>query len=140
MTVTRFLVDATAIAWYVDAKVAAQLDDLAMAGLVVSCDATELQLLGAVTDTTTRARVTALRAVAFEVLDTSGADFGRAAQVQTVLAERGEFGIAWPALVIAAIAERHEVTLLHRNPHYDVIGRVTGQAEQWASAGDRAGE
>jgi predicted nucleic acid-binding protein len=139
MTATRFLVDASAIASYADAKVAAQLDDLAMAGLAVSCGVVELQLLGAVADTATRARVAALRAVAFEVLDTSAADFGRAAQVQTVLAESGEFGIAWPALVIAAIAERHEVTLLHRNPHHEVIGKVTGQAEQCAGAGDQAG-
>lgn len=132
MTATRFLVDATAIAHYPNPQVGARLDGLAMDGRTVSCGVVELQLLGAVSDPATRARVAALRAAAFEVLETNGDDFRRAAQIQTLLAEQGECGIAWPALVIAAVAQRHEVSVLHCDRQYDVIQKVTGQATETA--------
>ena len=137
MSVARFLVDASAIARYADPAVAARLDGLAMDGLAVSCGAVELELLAAVRNTATRAKAVALRAVAFEVLETTGADFRRAAEVQALLVERGDFGVAWPALLVAAVAERHGVTVLHCDPCYEVIGKLTEQAEERVCEGDR---
>jgi hypothetical protein len=34
-------------------------------------------------------------------------------------------------LLIAAIAEVHEATLLHYDRHFDAIDRVTGQPMEW---------
>jgi len=49
--------------------------------------------------------------------------------------------VRWPActtravgfrdLLIAAVAERERVTLLHYDGHYDLIARITGQQAQW---------
>jgi predicted nucleic acid-binding protein len=139
MSVGRFLVDASAIARYPDPAVAAQLDALAMAGLAVSCGLVELQLQGALPDAETYTKVAVVRAAAFEVLETSEVDLRRAAQVQALLVERGEFGVTWPALVIAAVAERHEASLLHSDTQYDVITKATGQAGQWVGVAGQAG-
>ena len=139
MPVVRFLVDASVIARYADAAVAARLDGLAMEGLAVSCGVVELELLNAVLDPATRARLVVLRATAFEVLDTSTEDFRRAADVQTMLVERGELGVAWPALVVAAVAERHGAVVLHCDAHYEVIGKVTGQEVEMSSPASLGG-
>jgi predicted nucleic acid-binding protein len=33
--------------------------------------------------------------------------------------------------MIAAVAEVHEVTLLHYDRHFDLIARATGQLAEW---------
>jgi hypothetical protein len=43
------------------------------------------------------------------------------------LAEREEFSVPWMALLVAAVAERHAVTVLHANPCFDLVTAVTGQ-------------
>ena len=127
MALERFLVDASAIAWWSCAEVAQRLDVLAAAGVVDTCGVVDLQLLGMVHDPQTYTKVAALRGAAFKPLDTSEADFRRAAQVQALLVAGGESGVAWPLLVVAAVAERHGVTVLHGDARYDLIGKVTGQ-------------
>ncbi len=34
-------------------------------------------------------------------------------------------------LLIAAIAQVHGAVLLHYDPHYDLVARVTGQPAEW---------
>lgn len=41
--------------------------------------------------------------------------------------ERGEFGVAWAALAVAAVAERRGATVLHCNGDFERIAGVTGQ-------------
>ena len=38
---------------------------------------------------------------------------------------------AFPDLLIAAVAERERVTLLHYDRDFDLIAHITGQAMQW---------
>ena len=128
----RFLVDASAIARCSCAEVAARLEVLAAAGVVDTCGVVDLQLLELVHDPRTYTEIAALRGAAFKLLDTSEADFQRAAQVQALLVTGGESRVAWPLLVVAAVAERHGVTVLHCDARYDVIGKVTGQGMERA--------
>ena len=130
MTTERFLVDASVIARCSRADVAKRLDVLSAAGVVDTCGVVDLQLLGIVHDPETYAKVATIREAAFKLLDTSEADFRRAAQVQALLVASGGPGVAWPLLVVAAVAERHGVTLLHCDDRYDVIGKVTGQGTE----------
>jgi len=44
-----------------------------------------------------------------------------------VHAEQGEHTVGWPELVVAAVAERHGVTVLHCNGDFERIAEVTGQ-------------
>jgi predicted nucleic acid-binding protein len=106
MPVVRFLVDTSAWIRYPEPEVGARLDELSAAGVLASCGVVELQLLGALRDRGTYATVAALRGQAFSVLEMSEADLRRALEVQALLGERGEHGVPWPTLLVAAVAER----------------------------------
>ena len=55
-----------------------------------------------------------------------------AAGTQAALAEHGQHRGATPIdLLIAAVAEVHDATLLHYDRHFDAIARVTGQPMEW---------
>jgi Predicted nucleic acid-binding protein, contains PIN domain len=132
--VAQFLVDTSALARYPCPAVAARLDELSAAGVVATCGVVELQLLSALQDVGTYATVAAMRRNAFTMLETTEADVRRALEVQGLLTERGEFSVPWPALIIAAVAERHGVTVLHYDACFDVIVEVTGQGMEWVAA------
>jgi predicted nucleic acid-binding protein len=68
---------------------------------------------------------------AFPLVETEGAHFRRARQVQRMLASRGLRGRKVPDLVIAAAAEEHGLAVLHYDADFDLIARVTGQAAAW---------
>src|SRR5262249_16066825 len=51
--------------------------------------------------------------------------------VHAELAEQGQHHVAWPDLIVAAVAERHQVTVLHYNPAFALIAKVTGQHVEW---------
>jgi predicted nucleic acid-binding protein len=84
----------------------------------------ELQLLSAFYDTGTYATVAAMRQAAFPVLEMSEVDVRRALEIQALLVQ---CGVPWPTRLVAAIAERHGVTVLHANACFDVIAAITGQ-------------
>jgi predicted nucleic acid-binding protein len=55
-----------------------------------------------------------------------------ARQTQAMLATRGQHRGPAPAdLLIAAVAEAHDATLLHYDRHFDAIASVTGQPAEW---------
>jgi len=135
MAAARFLVDTSAWVRYPVPAVGARLDELSAAGVVGSCGVVELQLLGAVRDAGTYVAVTALRRAAFTLLEMGEADVRWALEVQALLVERKEYGVPWPALMVAAVAERHGVTVLHCDACYDVIVKVTGQGVEWVAEG-----
>ena len=55
-----------------------------------------------------------------------------ALRAQRALTERGQHRGPTPTdLLIAAVAEVHEVTLLHYDRHFDLIVRATGQKAEW---------
>ena len=57
---------------------------------------------------------------------------GRAEAVQALLAARSQHrGPNAVDLLVAAIAEANEITLVHYDRHFDVIARVTGQPTEW---------
>ncbi|GGM63904.1 ribonuclease VapC51 [Longimycelium tulufanense] len=58
-------------------------------------------------------------------------DFSRALGVQRALAEQGLRGRKVPALLIAAVAERHGAVLLHYDPDFELTAAMTGQPHEW---------
>jgi predicted nucleic acid-binding protein len=57
-----------------------------------------------------------------------------AVRTQAILAERSQYRGPRPVdLLIAAVAEVHDVVLLHYDHHFDQIVRVTGQPAEWLS-------
>ena len=64
----------------------------------------------------------------YERLDTDEHDFLRAREIQAELAEHGQHrAVSLPDLLIAAVAERHRVAVLH----FDLIAEITGQPTKW---------
>jgi len=104
VSIVRFLVDTSAWVRYAVPAVSARLDELSAAGVVASCAVVELQRLDALPDAGTYATVAGLRRRAYELLEMGDVDLRRALEVQALLAERGELGVPWPALLVAAMA------------------------------------
>jgi len=134
MPVARYLVDTSAWIRYPESEVGARLDELMDAGTVVSCGIVELQLLGSITDSAVYAKVAGLRRASVEVLEMTEAHFRRALEVQGLLVERGQFGVTWTALIVAAVAERCGVVVLHCDRWFEVIGGMTEQETELLTA------
>jgi predicted nucleic acid-binding protein len=63
-------------------------------------------------------------------------DWHRVREVQRVLAHQtggGQRAVKIPVLLIAAVAERAAMNLVHYDEDYDRIGSITGQATAWVT-------
>ncbi len=69
---------------------------------------------------------------AFELIETTAQHVTRALQVQRILASRSQRGRKIPNLLTAAAAEALNLTVLHYDSDFDLIGAVTEQRCQWA--------
>ena len=58
-------------------------------------------------------------------------DFESALFTQRSLADRGHRGRKIPDLLIAAVAQRHGLTVLHYDHDFDLIAECTGQPTEW---------
>ena len=60
------------------------------------------------------------------------ADFDRAIEVMDDLARTGRHqAVGIPELLIAAVAEREQLTVMHYDADFDFVAAVTGQSMQW---------
>ncbi len=130
-SLVRYLVDVSAVTKMTDPPVAARLGPLVEAGVVDACIMTTIELVAAVDDLQRLPTVVALHQAAFAHLDTTEADLRRAAAVQLALAEQGYRLPRSAPLVVAAIAERHRVVVLHHDTSFDLIAKVTRQNTEW---------
>jgi predicted nucleic acid-binding protein len=130
--VARYLADTSALSRLRHQSVAAVLGPLIEAGLVATCGVIESELGWA---TRTPAEFDQLRAdrdAGYEWLATHDEDWRRALDVQGVLWRSGHVrAVGFPDLLVAAVAERERVTMLHYDADYDLIAHVTGQPVQW---------
>jgi predicted nucleic acid-binding protein len=132
-TTTRYLADSSAIVQLPRPEVAAVLGPLLTSGQLVTCGVVDLEVFGLVGDLDALAELRAARTLAFPWLATTDQDFHRALEVQALLAaERQE--ASWQTLVVAAVAERHRVVVLHCDNEFEQIAKATGQAVEWVGA------
>jgi predicted nucleic acid-binding protein len=72
------------------------------------------------------------RQAAFRLVDTRQEDWDRAVEVMVQLAAKGKHrSVGIPDLLIAAVAERHGLTLVHYDSDFDHVAEATGQATRW---------
>ncbi len=130
--VASYLADTSALARLRHPAVAEVLGPLIEAGLVATCGVIEFEFAWA---TRTSAEIDELRAdreAGYEWLATHDEDWRRALQIQAALWRGGQVrSVGLPDLLIAAIAEREQVTVLHYDADYDLIAPVTGQPVRW---------
>ena len=68
-----------------------------------------------------------------EPLDLTAEDGRRALTVQRLLASESQRGRKVPDLLIAAVAERQGLAVMHYDRDFDLISAVTGQRTEWVT-------
>lgn len=129
-TPVRYLADTSALIRLGHPEVAAVLAPRVQAGVVATCAVVDLDFLSRLPDPAEMEAIRDARALAFPWLPTDDDDLKRALAVQYLLADAG-LVVPWPALVVAAVAERHQATVLHYDSAFDQISRATGQPMDW---------
>jgi predicted nucleic acid-binding protein len=130
--VATHLADTSALARLRHPAVQAVLGPLIEAGLVATCGVIEFELGWATRSAAEWDQVRADRDAGYEWLPTHDEDWRRALDVQGALWRSGHMrAVGLPDLVVAAVAERERVTVLHYDGDYDVIAKVTGQPVHW---------
>ncbi len=126
------LADTSALARLRHPPVAAVLGPLIEAGLVATCGVIEFELAWATRTVSELDQLRADRDTGYEWLATHDEDWRRALDVQAALWRGGQMrSVGLPDLLIAAVAEREQVTVLHYDGDYDLIRKVTGQPARW---------
>jgi predicted nucleic acid-binding protein len=130
--VATHLADTSALARLDRPAVAAVLGPLIEAGLVATCGVIEFELGWATRTSAEFDQVRADRDAGYEWLATHDEDWHRALDVQARLWRSGRVReVGFPDLLIAAVAEREGVTVVHYDGDYDLIAEMTGQRMQW---------
>lgn len=130
--VASHLADTSALARLHRPVVAAVLGPLIEAGLVGTCGVVEFELGWATRSGAEFDLVRADRDQGYEWLATHDEDWRRALEIQAVLWRSGRVrAVGFPDLLIAAVAEREQVTVLHYDGDYDLIADITRQPMQW---------
>jgi predicted nucleic acid-binding protein len=130
--VAAYLADTSALARLRHPAVAAVLRPLIEAGLVATCGVVEFDLGWATRSSKELDDLRADRDLGYEWLPTHDEDWRRALAVQEALWHSGHVrAVSFPDLLIAAVAERERVSVLHYDRDYEYIAAVTGQPVSW---------
>jgi predicted nucleic acid-binding protein len=130
--VARYLADTSALARLHHQVVATALVPLIESGVVATCGVIEFELGWATRSSAEFDQVRADRDAGYEWLATLDEDWRRALDIQASLWRGGRMrAVGLPDLLIAAVAERERVTVLHYDSDYDLVRQVTGQPTQW---------
>lgn len=128
----KFMVDNSAWNRLKFDSVSARLRPLADLGVIATCGALEVEALYSARNAEEHSRLRAQRAAIFTYLNTEEDDWQRALDVQNQLALKAQHrGPKVPDLLIAAVAERNRLTLVHYDSDFDRIKDITGQAIEW---------
>ena len=104
-------------------------------GMIAVCDMVVMELLWSARDSADfQATESALESCPWFRVESS--DWNEARRVFRELAGRGPLHhrqVKIPDLLIAAVAAREALTLVHYDADYDVIASVTGQSTRWAA-------
>ena len=130
--VASHLADTSALARLRHPAVAEVLSPLIEAGLVATCGVIEFELAWATRTCTEFDDIRADRDAGYEWLATHDEDWRRALEVQAALWRAGRMrSVGLPDLLVAAVAERERVAVLHYDADYELIAAVTGQPVRW---------
>jgi predicted nucleic acid-binding protein len=130
--VATHLADTSVLARLDRPAVAAAIGPLIEAGLVATCGVIEFELGWATRTGAEFDQIRADRDAGYEWLATHDEDWHRARDVQARLWRSGRVrAVGFPDLLVAAVAERERVTVVHYDSDYDLIAEVTGQLMQW---------
>lgn len=132
-TAERYLLDKSALARWAKPTVEAVLDDLAERALIAVCGPIEYEVLFSARNAAEADRLRHLL-FGFDYVSCGDEVWDRVREVQAEAMNKGFHRCLSPAdVLIAAIAERHGLTVLHYDRDYDMIATVTGQPMRWVA-------
>lgn len=108
-----------------------RLAPIIAAGEAASCALIDLEVLFSARNRQDYERIRARRSLSYEHVPITESILQRAIGVQSRLAKRGQHRIPIPDLIIAAAAEAANLTVLHYDGDFDLIGGVTSQPVEW---------
>jgi predicted nucleic acid-binding protein len=130
----RYLADKSALARLGHPAVAAWLEPRILDGEVARCSIVDLEVLYSARSHKDFVAIVDERTTGFELAETTEADFARAVSVMEQLARSGRHrAVSIPDLLIAAVAERSGLVVVHYDQDFDHIARVTRQPMQWVA-------
>ena len=131
MARTRFLADTSVFARLSKPGVAAAVAPLAAAGQLALCAPVIFELSYSARNRDDLRMLTD-RLVAFPQVETTEADHQRALTVQQALADRGQLrALSLIDALVAAVAERRGLTVLHYDRDFELVAAVTRQPHAW---------
>ncbi len=131
MSRERFLIDKSAMARWGKPMVRPVLDDLSQRALLAVSAAVEMEVLYSARSAAEADRLSRLLR-GFDYLPCTDEVWDRAKDIQRRALFRGNHrALSMADMLIAATAERHEVTVLHYDGDYDMIAAITGQPTRW---------
>lgn len=127
-----YLADKSALARLGHRQVADRLGSLLADGLVATCPIIDLEVLYSARTRTDYDNILAERR-ALPSYPITAAVTDRAIDVQHQLARTGRHRMPLPDLLIAAVAEINDLTVMHYDADYDHIAEITNQAAIWVA-------
>lgn len=129
---TQYLGDTSALSRWGLEPVKARLDPLLRRGLISICDATEYELLFSARDRVERTRLKAVMIPAFPWVPMGDNVFSEVLELQQQLTETGKHRCASMVdALLAVVAAREGLTILHYDRDFETIAEVTGQPVEW---------
>jgi predicted nucleic acid-binding protein len=129
-----YLADKSAIVHLGKPAVAARVVPLIMAGQVSTCGVVELEVLYSARTERDLLETRTERSIAYPRVAMSEADFARAEDVLALLAKRGHHrAVSLPDLLIAAVAERADLVVLHYDADFEIVAAITKQSVEWVA-------
>jgi len=130
--VATCIADTSALARLHLPSVRSVLAPLIESGVVATCGVIEFEILWSTRSSAEFKTVSDDRSVGYERLATEDIDWRRALEVQAELWSSARMRtVPLLDLLVAAVAERHRVTILHYDGDYDMVSGITGQPTQW---------
>jgi hypothetical protein len=130
--VVRYLIDKSALARAGRPSVERKLTPLLERGLLAICGIVELEMLYSARNGGDHGQMRYELETGLTWLRTEDEDFRRATEIQGLLAAKANHrAVSIPDLLIASVAERHRVTILHYHAEFDLIAKHTAQPTRW---------
>lgn len=131
--VARYLIDTSAAARMTHPEVADRLAPLIEAGLVATTAQLDAEALYSARTATDYAQLWSDRRLAYEYLPTNDEHWQSALNAQRSLAGTGRHrAVGMADLLIAALANAHDVTLLHYDADFEIAAEVLPFQHRWA--------
>ncbi len=131
--VARYLIDTSAAARMTNPKVADRLAPLIEAGLVATTAQLDAEALYSARTAADYAQIWSDRRLAYEYLPTNDEHWQAALDAQRSLAGTGRHrAVGMADLLIATLANAHDVTLLHYDADFEIAAEVLPFQHRWA--------